>query len=507
MDPTDRPEPGKVKPEEPLDRSQVGFIQNGIDGYGFGVYGAIGAYSGYDPSPPSSPSLFWWMRKDPTIVLAHCTVTAPIVAGSRSIEIVDDKGNESLAEKMKEAAEKELLPILDEGLFPACECLQFGYWLQEVIWDKIDGRVLPVQLNSVLPTEAWMHCDRQRRFAGFQIGDDFRDKRYGWLAVNQPHIHPVLGYARNEAAKYDWWGKINSNLTGDKLERKASGIQMFVGMPIGKSFVDTWTDSSGVTQTKQIFPQELVQRLINGAVTGQTMSYPLYAFKQQDIAAKPELATVPGIKIDRFDWGNLGPMLTAGIQRLDYRNQQIFFAYRRPPREAQEGKHGTNAESKSQAENVGVRDSEQVHQDRCTEFWNQVGKTWVKANYGEGPKIPVLKIQAAPLADQQQGFLQESVISLLTDRMTGPQIQDHIDQRKLLDDVEIPMVDEDTAAQNKTDREAQEAAQNAPQQANPAGQPQPAINPDRAAQMGVEPANARAVRLRRKAGMNGNGKH
>lgn len=458
----------KVKPQDPTDRSHLGYTPYGPDSFGMGIYGALGAYTGFDPSPPSSPALFWWMRKDPTIVLAHAAVCLRPCAGTRSVEIEDDKGNKSLAEEMKEAATKELLPLLDRGLFPSFECLQFGYWTQEVIWDRVGERLLPVELNSILPGEAQLYCDKQKKFAGFQIGQEFRDKRYAWHSVNLPHIHPVLGYARNESAKYDWWGKLQSNLAGDKIERKASGIQMLLGVPMGASFQEVYVDN-GVQKTRQIWGKELCQRMIDYAVSGSTATYPLYAFKREDIIAHPELATLPGMKIDRFDWGNLGPMLEAGIKRLDYRNQQIFRAYCHPEREGIEGHHGTNAESETQTESIGVPDSERVHQERCTEFWEQLGKTWVRAIYGNDPKIPALKIKAAPLADVQQKFLQESALDLITDRNTGPLFMDHIDQRKLLEDVEMPMVDIDTAEANKDEREQQQAQLADAGQADPDG--------------------------------------
>src|ERR1700733_1653719 len=499
MDQKDQPELGKVKPKDATDRNQLSYSPNSTGGLGYGVFGDIGQASGYDPSPPSSPGLFWWIRKDPMVVIAFGATTKPLSGGTRSVEIVDDRGNPDLAKEMKESAEKDLLPVMATGLIAACECLNFGLWLQEGGWDKNkEGRIAPVTLDSVLPGEAVLHCDPHRHFAGFEINNQFRDKRYAWHSVNQPHIHPVLGYARLEAVKYPWWGKLNTNLNANKIEGKASGIQMLLGVPMGKSFTDSWIDSAGVQQSREIWPAELCQRMVNLGVTGASATYPLYAFKQGDIAANPELATVPGMKIDRFDWGNQGPMLEAERSRLDHLDQQIMYAYGRPPRESTEGQHGTKAEAESHAENIGIRDSETVHQERCDEYWNQVGMVWRRANYGDDDKTPVLRIEAAPLADEQQSFLQEGVISLLTDRMTGPEFLDHIGQRDLLGKVEMPMVDEETAKKNKAARIAQQQSQNPP--GGSGDVPPNGDNPD------VDLNSIRA-RLKKRAGVNGNGQH
>ena len=247
---------------------------------------------------------------------------------------------------------------------------------------------------------------------------------------------------------------------------------MFLGLPIGQSFyqINPATGQPCIDPATgkyvPMLPQQMCQTLIDGASTGQCMFYPLYAFKREDIIAKPELATTPGMKIDRFDHGNLGPMLEAGISRLTYRNGQIAMAYRRPPRESMEGKFGNRSESKAVSENVGIRDSEQIHQARCDEYTMQVGRTWKLANYGNDDDLPILRIIAAPLADQQQEYLQSVTNALIQDRNTGPITQTWINKQRLFKRTEVPLNTSEEQQQEEADLDEQNQQKQDAAQAN-----------------------------------------
>ena len=206
----------------------------------------------------------------------------------------------------------------------------------------------------------------------------------------------------------------------------------------------------------------------------------------------------------------------ARLDRTDRAGRNIIRAWNRPERESTEGKHGTKAESEGQAENIGVRDSETVHSMVCNQFWAQVGMAWRAANYGSGAKIPMLKILPSPLADEQQGFLQDAAKALITDRNTGPVFQDYIDKPKLLDRTEVPRVSEEEAQKAKTQREEDakamlqmqsEFTKSAQEGIVPEGKGPP---PDRAKQMGLPTKSALELvalakaRTRRYAG---NGRH
>lgn len=496
------PVPDKaVKPLDPTARSPGYGTPYLMDMWGSGFGWANGPGLSYDPSPPSSPWLFWWMRKHPAIVLAYTVATLPFLAGSRTIEIDDDMGNEKLAEEMKEAAMKELLPMLNMAIGPATECLNFGQWLQEAVYDVVEsGNVAPISFNSVLPTEAVLHCDSQRKFAGFQIGDQYRDKRYGFLAVEQPHINPTMGYGRNEAAKNDWWRALQTDMTGDRAAIKASGTHMQVSIPKGATVE---TPAGTLSQ-----PWQVAQYFAQIAATCNVFVTPRWPFTADVIKTKPELAEIDFIKCTPFEWGDMGPFIVSLLERLDHTYKNIIRAWKHPERESTEGKHGTKAESKGQAQDIGVRDCEATHQMICSQWDAQQMAYWRLTNYVSkyGVKnTPKLKTVAAPLADQQQEFLQEVADALITDRNTGPVTQTYINVPKLLEKVEIPQVSEEEQqeAQEKLDEQSQ---QKNDAMAQSASDGKVAASADRFDQMGLVKANAIA-RIRARYPVNGNGRH
>jgi hypothetical protein len=130
-------------------------------------------------------------------------------------------------------------------------------------------RVLPVDVRPVLPMEALLHRDDYLRFAGFQIGPEFRGPQYAFLAVNQPHLDPVRGYSRNQNALKDWWRAMQSERNADRTERKASGIHMMLGVPTGN--FTTYTKPTARPRRSAL--QVMAQRIADQA-RGPTCSPP-----------------------------------------------------------------------------------------------------------------------------------------------------------------------------------------------------------------------------------------
>lgn len=478
-----------VEAQEPVDRPNL-----------LTSFMGMGCFPGFEDVPPSSPALLWKMRCYPALVLAHTVATAPILAGTRSIEVVDDGGKPDFAAEIKDAATKDLLPIYQDALAGSVESLGFGHWLQEVVWDFVRGRTVPVRLQSFvpgwggMPGEAVIHVDQYRQFIGYQVGTEFRDARYGLLSVNEPHIDPILGHSRLENAKSDWWRAVQSNKNGDKIERKASGIQMMLAMMIGKSFVD----SSG----NPIMPEKVLREIMAAAAKGESFLVPLTPFTQQQIASKPELANIAAVKVDKFDWGQTAEALKASTDRIDKCDRNMIRAYHRPERESTEGKNGNKAES-SVVGQLGVMDTELVHDSQIRQMDAQLMKYWKAASF-KGAENIILRTVPAPLSDPQQEFLQKFAEVLATDTNTGPSMLDNIDTRGLLVRVEAPVVSQEDAQKSAADRAAQKPANPQPPQIPPTnGKP---INGDKKVAKGIRALRdlRNAIKSKNKDDVNGN---
>jgi hypothetical protein len=441
-----------VAPNDPLDRSQFAYF----------AYGSRNGMPGFDAAPPWSIPIAWQMRRYSTIVLAFTVTTAPILAGTRTIEIGGETNAE--AETWKKNAEQDFLPLVHKAIAPSMESLHFGHWLQEVVWGEKNGRTVPTAYKSILPGMAQLYQDEFGNFVGYKLGHEFRDARYAFLAVNESHIDPINGYARNENCREEWWRARQSNANADRTERKASGIQMGIGAPSGSS----WTDANG----KQIFPKDFAQTITDSAARGDTFTYPLMIFDRKSIEQRPELAEVAPVKLQQFDWGNTGPAILAQIARLADLQKDIMRAWHRPERESMEGQHGTKAEAGTHGA-IGTTDSELVHTDRCEQLSEQPLCRYVDANCPTPPEKRgwYLYIKPAPLSDPQQQFLQDVAKQLFTTPQTAQEMATYPDKRQLLERVEIPLRPQEEVDADIAEQEAEKQAAADQMQKQLQGQP------------------------------------
>lgn len=433
--PEEQPPPEQpAEVDEPLQRDRI-------------AIGSAGYPSFCDGMPPLTLALLRDMRDDPMIEFAYFLAVAPIFAGNRTLQIRQQDGEDAPSrktmpgmpgvavgdgpeDKFKRAAERvfeDQWPDILQGL----ECVNFGHWTQEVSWDRREGLIAPVRFNSFRPWEIVLVPDVYNDFAGFKLGSEERDARYAFHAICDEHLAPLVGRPRARAAFRPWWRQTKSHDNADRIERKASGIQMMIGIMSGMTFKDA--DGNLVSAEKA------VQTVKDAAVSGKTWTRPLFAFTKEQVAARPELASVPSMVVDKFDWGETGPALLANIARLERLDKEIVRAYHRPEREAMEGQHGTKAEAGVQGQ-IGVTDSELLHADLLTQFNEQTFNRFLVTN--KGPDAAgSMYWKPTPLADSARQWKETLAAALVASPVDGPETTRHIDKRELLKTLETPLLE------------------------------------------------------------------
>ena len=413
---------------------------------------AQGQFPGYGPFG-TRLGIFeaWAIRRYPMVVKVHARITMPILSGSRTIEIVDDGGDEKLAAEIKKAAEDDLLPILEKALPEALESPHFGYWLQELIWGENEGRLAPVDVQTILPGEGVIHIDEYRRFVGFNVNNDFRDARYGFLATHRPHIDPILGESNNMAALTTWYRATKSAENADAVERKAAGIQMLWHVAQGVEFKDPATGNV-------ISQAQIVQSIMDGAVSGKSAILDAWAFSKESIEKKPELAALPIVRNEQLDWGDMGPTLKAHLDRKRELDVDICSAWGVPERAVMEASKGGIGQSDAKEHSdVVLCICENMHQNILNQWDKQPLPLWLNANY-PGTKVKI-RTKASPLADPQQEFMQDLVKVIAADPTIGIELKSNLDQRKLLERIEAPVVSEEDAQAKLADMQQKQQDQ------------------------------------------------
>lgn len=422
----------------------------------WGYLGGPGFIPGFDKAPPLTIPIMWQMRRYAVIVLAQTVTIGPVLAGVQSIEIANEKDKkDATAEAMLEAAIEDVLPIVHAAMEPGFESLHFGAWLQELVWDRRDGRTYPCEVRSILPGEAIIYRDPYRRFAGYEIAGQFRDPRYGLLTVNNPHIDPIFGESRNSYVREEWWRARNSEENADTTERKAAGRQMTIEIPQG--FQPVGPDGKSISQAAY------VQLMVNAAARGEAIILPRMFFSNADIIKDPKLADIPLIKVTPIDWGNIGPAIAAYCQRKTTLQADIMMGRMRPTREAMEGSTGTKAEAGVHGQ-IGVTDSEWVASQQLGQMTTQILDRWAVTNYGPEAKGKLV-LRQAPLSDPQQEFLQKLYTALASGQAPDPTLVAQIDPRALGKRLEVPLLEEAEVAAKVAEQEQkqqdQEDAKNA----------------------------------------------
>jgi hypothetical protein len=419
----------KAKTEAPLERDKV-----------FSAFPSFPHYC--KNAPPPSLMQYRWMRWCQPVSFSFALVVNPIHAGTRNLIIREQDGGaapprktrsglngvtvgDSPEDKRKKLAEdvfKPLWPQVLEGL----ECLNYGHWLHEVLWDRWMSVIAPVRLKSIAPGTAELQKDKFDDFAGFKLGQEERDARYAFLSVNNPHHDPLFGVPRLAAAYMAVLRFVRSHENSDRLEQKASGRQFLMLVANGK----TTKVVNGVTQETDQYSDTELQKFVDAGAKGDSMQASMFAFTLQAIKDKPELAKIPKMEIKPIDWGDSGPAIIATIARRAELAVEIVRAYHRPEREAMEGQHGTKAEAGAHGQ-VGITDSELVGAQLYGQFNAQVFNRYLTTNYGP-TAIDSMYWQMAPLADPQQTFKEDVIKAMLASPTTGPDVERHIEKRDLL---------------------------------------------------------------------------
>lgn len=435
-------EDAKAKPQEEIERNW------NVSGW---ISGGPGYIPGFDKAPPLTIPILWQMRRYAIIAFAHQTITiGPILAGVQSIEMVNEADkDDATVNEILEAATEDVLPIIRKGMEAGFECLNFGFSLQELQWDRRDGRTYPCDLLPILPGEAVMYRDKYRQFAGYQVNEQFRDPRYAFLTVNNPHIDPIFGESRNAFVREEWWRARQSEENADTTERKAAGKQLAIGVPQGLPLYNA--DGTKISYN------HLCTQLANAAARGEPFTYPMMPFDKDEIANNPELAKLPAILISQYDWGNIGPAIDAHLARMTQLDAKIMMGRLRPTREAMEGSSGTKAEAGVHGQ-VGVTDSEWVAAQYFEQASKQILDRFVVTNWG--PQYAgKLAARQAPLSDPQQTFLQDLYKALASGQAPDPTLIAQIDPRAMGKRVEVPLLEEDEVKKKLADQEAKQQAQ------------------------------------------------
>jgi hypothetical protein len=344
----------------------------------FGVGAVSLAWNAWCPCPDVPPGDYpvWRaMDSDPALTLSRGVITAPIREADKGY-----KAREGTPDEWVKFVQGAIDPLWPEFLRESLDALSMGWKPFERILARREGRTVVADLKP-LAQELTAVLVKEGAYAGLR-NDAGQDNKAVDLSPAASLIVTVDGKNRDpygrpwhENARRDWWNKLQRLNALAKLAAKASGIQPKVHYPPAADEVTAHTNETKAKTLAQNYMKGDGVVLPNAAGSLTT-----------DLAA--DFRNIQGLaeaalwKIEIEDFGDTGKQAAALIDECRYYNVEMSRGWHVPERAAQEGEHGTKAESEQQSQ-VNQAMSQLVYNDICAAASRQAIDGMLVENFGE----------------------------------------------------------------------------------------------------------------------------
>ena len=401
------------------------------------------------------------VRKHATVQFARAMAKAPILSAGWNYEANEDapEGALELVEKTLE----NLRPIImGSGL---CGVLDFGWQAFEMIWDLDDnGNLVPIKAKPLLHDITHVLVTKKGTIDGIKQTSDQTVVPIEVTLFLHGEVEGTLWYSegRLEVVRqiYNRW--IDWDHGAARYDKKVAGSHLVISHPPGK------TTQNGTDIDNSV----VAKGLLNSIKSSSGIILPRWV-----------PASTHGINkemIEHIQWDvsllkDSGAKQPSFLPRGEYLDKLIVRAYFLPERAILEGKFGTKADAGEHAGfaliNMDIQHSDLVRLVN----WHLTNRILV-ANYGEKAANTV-KAVASPIDDEKRKLFGDTFKALLTTEGGLAEMLDRLDLDRLVEAIDIPMLDEDDREALRAARELQDAkVQEALVAANAGGTGAPGAN-------------------------------
>lgn len=402
------------------------------------------------------------MPCQPTIALARSIVKAPIIASEWSLDIRPGTPTGQV-----DFATKYLLPLRKQIVGPSLSGLDYGHAKFEIIWEVIEGMLIPVRFKWLAVDQNDILIDKHGNFAGIRPYDAGADRsrdlgpEKSWLYTYDGEFGDLVGRSRLENIRRgpwsDWWDTIHKMR---KLREKLSGILPIIYHPPG-----TFKDKDG----NEITFQSQALKALKNLSAGMGITLENLGLATDDIKLLSNLTKTSLTNVEFYDAGPAATGQDGFRAMLEYDDRQMMRGYLRPERVAMEGQHGTKAESQVQGE-ASIYDAEVLDDSICDQFNTRPLDLAMVLQFGEAAR-GAIKMKPSPLVDRKIAAYRVVMESLLKIPELAAVIAKEIDLKQIFDFFDIKTAEDFTARM----KELQITPPTKP--AGPNGAPQPTGQP------------------------------
>lgn len=408
-----------------------------------GMVGGGGVVPGWGNCPGPTIRTYRRMLNNPIVAIGRMAVNAPVRASDWSVQAADDAP--AGARELVEDVMIDHRPML---VNQALQMLDFGHKPFEIIWDQVNGSIVPRKFKSLLPEKTIILADKGTgAYRGLKQDRGPNNEPVELmpaetlLFVNDPKASDdYLGRSLLENIRCSaWWPWEQSLHREGQQTTKISGSQIVVRYPPGQS-----KDANGGDRDNF----ELAQQIISHLAAGKGIAAPMVFQKWAEgaIARGVDPSKLLAWTIDFLEPGTgYVPELLDGMR---HKEAMILRGIMVPERSVSEGKFGTKAESESQAEFVFVYAQGVLDEIVQCVNWYVVDRI-LAFNYGTEARGKVW-IGAEPIIDAKVGLIRDIVKTVLTNPANADLLQALTDFDAQLDMVGVPK-NEDPQADSMRD--------------------------------------------------------
>lgn len=354
---------------------------------------------GYSAPESSSIDLYRRMRGCPTIALARITAGMPIKATPWTVDH-DDGADQRLVDAAHEIVDLHRKAILRH----AVTALDYGYAAWEIVWDVVDGLIVPVEIAPQLAERsvALVQANDPRSIAGAEF-DRVRVPRAKtlWFAYDS-EAGGFYGRARGENVRgvYAAWNDTLARL--GRYTTKTAGVVPMVEYPEGKS-----RDRSGAEVDNFQIAEKVLGAL--GAGKGVTMPNSLVAWADEAIRRGVDITKLKAWTISFLESSSGHGAEYVGAMR--YFDSLLMRGWLVPERAATEGQSGTKAEAETHGD-LAVATGEEVAGDIVDAVNEMVIRPMLRMNLGPKADRSVILV-ASPVDRAAKAWLRQLMLTVL----------------------------------------------------------------------------------------------
>ncbi len=386
-------------------------------------------------APSGNLTTYREMLKNPTVALALAAAKAPVKAAKWAV--VADKG---VPEEAKRLVEDYCLPLRPAVLRDGLRAMEYGWQPFEIVWGlptEARGRIVPAKLKPLLPDITEIITDGTTgAFDGLKNTGATLNPIDSFVVHLDGEGGDMHGRSRLENIREKaWWPWEESLARLQQYVVKAAGIIPRIQYPKGT----TW-GPNGQEIDNQTIALGMLAAMQRGG--GVVVPIELASWAEGLMAKGVDPSKITSWQVDFIEARNLHG--TELKENLDKFEALICRGLLTPERAIIEGQNGTKAEAETHGD-VAISVAQDVLDDViCLFNWHLVDKV-LTLNYGP-EAAGTVRVEAAPIVDDQAAMLREIVRTVLTSPQNVDLLLGLMDLESAMEQVGLPIGETDASA-------------------------------------------------------------